>query len=57
MLRDVNDQWLLIPVILLFVCVYVFVCVCASHIFAGMELLISCVFLDVIIFLGLQFSF
>jgi hypothetical protein len=34
-------------------CVYV----CAFLVFDGMELLIFCVFLDVVILLGLEFSF
>jgi hypothetical protein len=37
------------------VCVYVFVC--ASLVLASMELFISCVFLDVVVFLELEFSF
>ena len=39
------------------VCVCVYVFVSAFFAFAGMGLLISCVFLDVVMFLGLEFSF
>ena len=58
MLRDVNDQWLLFPVILMLVMlVCMFVCVCfPCFVFAGMELLISCIVLDVVILIGLDFS-
>jgi uncharacterized membrane protein len=58
MLRDINDHWLLLPVILMSVVVCVCVCVCTltSFVFAGMELLISCVFLDIVILCGLEFS-
>jgi hypothetical protein len=44
MLRHINEQGLLLPVILmLVVLLYVCLCVCASFVFASMELLISCV--------------
>jgi hypothetical protein len=33
------------------------VCVCAVLVFAGMELLMFCVFLDVVILLGLEYLF
>ena len=33
------------------------VSVCVSFVFAGMELLISCVLFDAVILLGLEFSF
>ena len=36
------------------VCVCVCVCTLTSFVFAGMELLISCVFLDVVILLALS---
>jgi hypothetical protein len=39
------------------VCVCVCVCVCTSLDFAGIELLLSCVFLYFIVFHVLQFSF
>lgn len=54
-LRDINDQWstLLIHVILMLM---VLVCV-FPLVFAGVELLISSVFLDVVILLCLDFSF
>jgi hypothetical protein len=45
------------------VCLWVntHLCVCmrghTSLVFAGMELLISCIFLDVVILLGLEYSF
>jgi hypothetical protein len=50
MLRDINDQRLLIPVILMLV---VIVCV----VFTGVKLFIFCVFLCVVNLLGLEFSF
>ena len=57
MLRDVNDQWLLFPVILMLVMlVCMFVCVCfPCFVFAGMELFISCIYLDAVILLGRSF--
>ena len=39
------------------VCVCVYVFVSAFFAFADMGLLISCVFLDIVMFLGLEFSF
>jgi hypothetical protein len=63
MLRCINDQRFLFPVILMLVtllcaCVQECVCVCACFpCFDGIELLISCIFLDVVILLGLEFSF
>jgi hypothetical protein len=54
MLRDTNDQWLLIPIFLMLV---VWVCVFFPYfIFAGMELFISCNFLGVVNLLGLEIS-
>ena len=44
--------------VFVFVCVYVFLCdFHASLAFAGIKLLIYCVFLDTVILLGFQFSF
>jgi hypothetical protein len=61
MLKDNNDQLLLIPDILMSVvalCGGSAVCVCFFPFnFAGVEVFISCVFLDVFTFLLLEFSF
>ena len=56
MLRDINEQCLLIPVILLVLCD---VCVCVFHLFwfSGMGLFIACVFLCVVKLFILDFSF
>ena len=58
-LRDINNQWLLIPItLLLLVVVCVNVCVCfPSCGFPHVRLFISCVFMDIVNFLGLEFSF
>jgi hypothetical protein len=65
MLRDIKEQWLLFPDIMMLVllmcmceyecvcvCVFVCVCVCGLLVFAGVDLLISCVLLDIVILLG-----
>jgi hypothetical protein len=69
-LKDISDQWLLIPVILLLllflvvVVVFVCVCVCVYTLEHTLPLfwfcwykIISCVFLGEVNFLGLEFSF
>jgi hypothetical protein len=62
MLRYINDHQLLIPgifMVVVVVCVCVCVCVCMLPFlcFAGVGLLISCVFMGVVNILGLEFSF
>lgn len=55
MLTDNNDQWLLIPLIMMLLLVSVYVHV--FLVFAGMWWLIYSVFFDVVILRGLEFSF
>ena len=69
-LRDINDHLLLIPVIFLLLvvvvkmcfCLWVCLCVCVSICFPslgfdGLRLSIFCVFMGVVNFLGLEYSF
>ena len=61
MLRGINDQWLLVPVILLVVvvlsvCVCVCVYVCLSSFGFTVWWLFSCVFLGIITFFVLEFT-
>ena len=54
-LRDINDQYLLIPLIFGFGCGG---CVCVSFLgFAAVRLHIACVFMGTVNFIGLEFSF
>ena len=56
-IRDINDQWYLSPVNLVFIVGDVNLCMFSSLGFSVMRSSIVCVFVDVVIFLGLEFSF
>ena len=56
-IRDINDQWYLSPVNLVFIVGDVTLCIFSSLGFSVMRSSIVCVFVDVVIFLGLEFSF